>query len=145
MEEEIPFPREGRLAGIDYGTVRVGVAICDPSQIIASPYENYAREDNQRDAAYFRALVEEESIVGFVVGLPIHLSGDESEKSIEARAYGKWLTETTGLPVTFNDERYSSVDAEDHMMAANLTKKKRKARIDMLAAQMILRSFLERR
>lgn len=145
MTNTQPLPTEGRLAGIDYGTVRVGVAICDPSQSISSPYENYTRQDLRGDAAFFRELVEEETLVGFVVGLPIHLSGDESEKSIEARAFGEWLTKITERPVAFNDERYTSVDAEAHMMAANLTKKKRKARLDMLAAQMILRSYLESR
>ena len=139
------LPTEGKLAGIDYGTVRIGIAICDPGQSIASPYENYTRRDTSLDAQYFRDLVAEESIVGFVVGLPIHLSGDESQKSLEARQFGKWLQEQTELPVAYNDERYTSVDAEAHLMAAQLTKKRRKARLDMLAAQMILRSFIESR
>ena len=79
------------------------------------------------------------------MGLPIHLSGDESPKSVEARAYGKWLGELTSLPIAFHDERYTSVDAEAHLMSANLTKKRRKARLDMLAAQMILRTYLDKR
>lgn len=145
MSDPVSLPTEGKLAGIDYGTVRIGVAICDPGQSFASPYENYNRSSEQIDAQYFTSMVKEESIVGLVVGLPLHLSGDESEKSIEARAFGAWLGEITGLPVVFHDERFTSSAAEDALLAANLTKKRRKARLDMLAAQMILRGFLDSR
>lgn len=137
------LPAEGRLAGVDYGTVRIGVSICDPSQMFSSPFENYNRQTESLDAQYFRSLVEEESLVGFVVGLPLHVSGDESEKSIEARAFGAWLGKLTDLPVVFQDERYTSSAAEDTLLAANLTKKQRKARLDMLAAQLILKSYLD--
>ena len=137
------LPTAGRLSGIDYGEVRIGVAITDPRQIIASPFENYTRQGEGRDAIWFREFIETESVVGFVVGLPLHLSGDESKKSFEARKFGAWLTKETGLPVAFCDERYTSVDAEEKMVAAKLTKKRRKARLDMLAAQIILKSYLD--
>lgn len=142
---ENELPREGRLAGIDYGTVRIGVAISDPGQILASPFDNYTRRGDELDAQWVCEFVESETVVGFVVGLPIHLSGDESEKSLEAREFGAWLRELTKLPVVFNDERYTSVDAEQKMIDANLTRKRRKARLDMLAAQLILKTFLDRR
>lgn len=137
------LPAEGRLAGIDYGTVRIGVSICDPGQMFSSPFENYNRQTDSLDQQYFLSLVDEESLVGFVVGLPLHVSGDESEKSIEARAFGAWLAKITDLPVVFHDERYTSSAAEETLLAANLTKKKRKARMDMLAAQLILKSYLD--
>lgn len=139
-----PLPQEGRLAGIDFGTVRHGIALSDPGQILASPFENYTRQNNELDAQWFLDLVNQESVVGFVVGLPIHLSGDESPKSKEAKKFGDWLSQLTNLPVEYQDERYTSVEAEQQMLAANLTKKRRKARMDMLAAQMILRAYLER-
>ena len=139
------LPTEGRLAGVDYGTVRIGVAITDPGQILASPFENYNRRSLQEDADWFCKFAAEEAVVGFVVGLPLHMSGDESEKSQEARAFGEWLAETTNLPVVFHDERYTSAEAERHLLAANLSSKQRKARMDMLAAQLILRSYLEGR
>ncbi len=138
-----PFPNEGRLAGIDYGTVRVGVALTDPGQRIASPYENYTRCDLGQDAQWFRQFVEEERVVGIVVGLPVHTDGLESQKSLESREYGKWLAEVTSLPVRFYDERFTTVQAEQLLGDAKLTKKKRKARLDMLAAQIMLAAFLE--
>lgn len=143
--ESETLPTEGRLAGIDYGTVRIGVSICDPSQTFSSPFENYDRRTESLDGLYFESLVKEESLVGFVVGLPLHLSGDESEKSLEARAFGAWLRKLTGLPIVFQDERFTSSAAEETLLAANLTKKRRKARMDMLAAQLILKGYIDSR
>ena len=137
--------RPGRLAGIDYGTVRIGIAVSDARQTLASPYENYTRRSPQADAEYFRRLVREEQIAEFVVGLPVHLSGRESQKSIEARAFGRWLAEQTGLPVAYFDERFTSSEAEQFLGAAELTKKQRQARLDKLAAQIMLTGYLESR
>jgi putative Holliday junction resolvase len=137
------LPREGRLAGIDFGTVRIGVAVTDARQTLASPLDNYVRQSQDQDAGYFRRLVTAEAIVGFVVGLPVHMSGDESQKSREGRAFGKWLAEVTGVPVAFHDERYSSATADDFLAEGQFTKKQRQKRRDMLAAQVILTSYLE--
>lgn len=140
----MPFPDSGRLLGIDYGTVRVGIAICDAGWTLASPLETLTRRSQTLDADFFTKLVEQEQIVGIVVGLPLHVSGDESQKSEEARQYGKWLAGVTGLPVVWVDERYTSAHAEEILLAAQLTSKKRKARIDMLAAQAILATWIDR-
>src|ERR1051325_400364 len=103
-------PSTGRLAGIDYGTIRIGIAITDPEQRIASPLANYTRHGEKADAEYFRKLVADERIVGFVVGLPVHLDGRESEKSGEARKFGQWLGQITALPIVLFDERFTSVE-----------------------------------
>ena len=105
------LPTSGRLIGIDFGTVRIGVAISDGDQKIASPLETYTRRNETLDAEYFVRLVQQEHVVGFVVGLPIHMSGDESEKSIEARQFGTWLAEAAGKPVTWIDERFTTAFA----------------------------------
>jgi len=136
------FPLSGRIAGIDYGTVRVGVAVTDPEQRFASPLENYAR-DKGADATWFKRLATDERLVGFVVGLPVHTDGNESQKSFEARQFGKWLVELTGLPVRYFDERYTSAQAEALLQEAGFTSKRRKERLDMLAAQLMLTAYLE--
>jgi putative Holliday junction resolvase len=136
-------PKDGRLAGIDFGTVRIGIAITDPGQVLASPYENYNRRTPEKDAAYFRQLAEQEKVVTFVVGLPVHMSGDSSRMSEAAVEFGEWLQETTGVPVIWFDERYTSSLAKERLRAGNLTAKKKKKRLDMLAAQVLLASFLE--
>ncbi len=133
----------GRIAGIDFGTVRVGIAITDPRRTLASPYENYTRAGPEADARRFRRLVEEETIELFVVGLPVHLSGDESAKSREAREFGQWLSTATGVSVDYFDERFTTKDAEQMLITANLTQKRRKQRLDMVAAQVMLTAYLE--
>jgi len=138
-------PSSGRIAGIDYGTVRIGIALTDAGRTIASPYENYTRSGSEADVRRFRRLVKEEDIRLFVVGLPVHLDGNESQKSSEARRFGSWLEESVGIPVVYYDERFTSVAAEAHLQAAQLTKKRRKARLDMLAAQIMLTAYLESR
>jgi putative pre-16S rRNA nuclease len=133
----------GRLAGIDFGTVRIGIAVTDPQQRLASPFENYTRRGEQADAAYFRRLAEQEEIQRFIVGLPVFASGDESPKSREARAFGDWLGRISGRPVEYFDERYTSSEAEALLVATGATRKRRKAALDKLAAQMLLTAYLE--
>jgi putative pre-16S rRNA nuclease len=132
-----------RIAGIDYGRVRIGIAVAESSIGIAHPLANYTRSGAEADKRYFRKLVEDEAIELFVVGLPVHLDGRESELSAEARAYGLWLEETTGLEVEFFDERFTTAEAEAILEAADLTSKQRKARRDQLAAQIMLTAYLE--
>jgi len=144
--EESPLksiPETGRLAGIDFGTVRIGVSISDPSQTISSPLETYNCRTKELDAKYFVDLVNREQIVGLIIGLPVHMSGDASAKSKEATKFGQWLSETTSLPVDWIDERYTTAMARDILSQSNLSGKKRKTQLDKLAAQIILAAYLE--
>ena len=143
-ENDVTLPSPGRLFGIDFGTKRVGVAVSDQFQEFASPLHNYQRAGRNADESFFCDLVDEYQAVGFVVGLPVHMSGDESQKSREAREYAGWLTNLTGLPHAFQDERHSSIQAEAFLLQASLSKKKRKARIDKLAAHILLQAYLDR-
>jgi len=139
------FPEQGTLLGVDFGTKRVGLAISTPDQTIASPLEIYTRRNEHLDARYFRELLSNYRIKGLVIGLPIRaMSGDENPKSREARAYGAWLAELSGLPVLFWDERYTSAAAEDYLLHAELTSRQRKKRVDMVAAQILLQAYLHR-
>lgn len=137
------LPTKGRLGGVDYGTVRIGIAISDPSQMLGSPLEVYQARDKKLDAKYFQQLVKIEKLVGWVVGLPIHLSGQASEKSREAIAFGNWLAEETGLPVVWVDERFSTARAREILNQSSLSGKKRKAQLDKIAAQVLLTTYLE--
>lgn len=123
--------------------MRIGVALAETEIGIAGPFENYNRRSPKLDAEYFQQFAREERIDRFVVGLPVHLSGAESEKSREARAFGEWLATTTGVPVEYFDERYTTSQADEILGAANLTKKQRQARRDQLAAQIMLTAYLE--
>jgi putative Holliday junction resolvase len=138
-----PLPRSGRLAAIDYGVVRIGVAVTDPDQRLASPFENYTRRGREADAKWLLELVKSERIAGIVIGLPVHTSGSESQKSIEARKFGEWVAQTTGVPICFFDERYTTAHAEALLIEANVSRKRRKERLDKMAAQILLAAYLE--
>jgi putative Holliday junction resolvase len=128
---------------VDYGSVRVGLAVSDPQRKIASPLATYARKGREQDARYLKKLVEEEEIGQIILGLPVHLDGREGQKAAETRAFGKWLSEITGLSVLFWDERFTSVEAESFLLSAGLTNKRRKDRRDRVAAQILLQSYLD--
>jgi putative Holliday junction resolvase len=132
-----------RLLGVDYGTVRVGLAISDADRRIASPLATYTRRSEERDEQFFKRLVTEEDIAAIVVGLPIHCDGREGQKAAEARAYGKWLNEATGMPILYFDERFTTVEAEAFLLEAGLTSKRRKHRRDRVAAQIMLQGYLD--
>jgi putative Holliday junction resolvase len=137
------FPETGRLAGVDFGTVRIGISICDPDRILASPLEIHPAANWQDDGEYFRELVRLEKIQGFVVGLPIHCDGNESQKSGECREFAKWLSEETGIPVRLFDERFTTADAKRRMQSGGYSRGKEKKRLDAVAALVLLESFIE--
>lgn len=132
-----------RILAIDFGTRRIGAALSDPRGVIASPLETYERRTPPLDAAHYKKLVEDEGIERIVVGLPVHTAGHEGSLAALAREFGTWLQSTTSRPVSFFDERYTSVEADRLMAGGNLAKKGRKLRRDMLAAQVLLQAFLE--
>ncbi len=138
-----PIPPTGRLFGIDPGTVRVGLAVCDSDRIVSSPYDTLTVKDPSTDAAALKQLFKREAIVGLVLGLPIHLSGQEGTKAEESRTFGAWLHEISGLPLEFVDERFTSALAEDALNQAKVRWKDRKGKRDRIAAQVILHTYLE--
>jgi putative holliday junction resolvase len=137
------FPPKGRLLGVDYGSVRIGVAVSDRERRIASPLATYTRRSLELDAAHFRSLAQSEEIAAIILGLPVHTDGREGMKAKEARKFGKWLARVTGLIVIFRDERFTTVEAEEALWSAGLTHKQRQARRDHVAAQMLLQGYLD--
>lgn len=137
------IPPKGRLLGVDFGTVRVGLAVSDPDRIISSPLDTYTRRDAASDAAYFASLVKTERIVGLVVGLAVHTGGEEGIKAKECREFGKRLGDATGLPVVFWDERFTTSLADDVLRETKVPHHKRRERRDRVAAQFILQAYLE--
>lgn len=137
------FPQSGRIAAIDYGTVRIGIAVCDPDRILASPFEVYRVRTPQQDAEYFQQLARQERLAGLIVGLPIHCDGGESQKSRECRTFAKGLHQATGLPVRLFDERFSTAAARQRLGGGGLSRQKKKRKLDAVAALVLLESFLE--
>ncbi len=142
---DIPFPAQGALLGVDYGTRRFGFAVCNREQTIASPLEVYTRKRAELDAEHVRRVIRDYNVVGLVVGLPLHMSGDEGGKAREARACGTWLSRATSLPVCYADERFSTQQAELRLHAQGIPISRQRGMLDKLAAQTILQNYLDLR
>jgi putative Holliday junction resolvase len=140
-----PLPRPGRLLGLDYGTRRVGLAVSDDDQRLAVPLETYTRRTRDQDARHLNTVIGDYRIIALVVGLPLHMGGEEGQKAAEARRFGAWAREVAGLPIAFWDERLSTALADEHLASANLNPKKRKLLRDKIAAQIMLQSYLDSR
>ena len=143
LTEDLPIT--GRIAGVDFGTVRIGLATCDPSQQWVTPYDTYNRRNLRLDAKFFSELAQKESLVGWVIGLPIHCDGKESQKSTEVRKFAEWLGQSTGLPYLFYDERFSTREARRLLQDTGLSSTQKKKRLDRLAAHIILTHYLDAR
>ena len=132
-----------RLLAIDPGQVRLGLAISDAERRLASPLTTYTRRNPRQDALFFKKIIEDEEVGQIVIGLPVRLDGYEGVQAKAAREFGVWLQEATGLPCIFYDERLTTFEAESSLLEAGLTKKKRKARRDRVAAQILLQTYLD--
>jgi putative Holliday junction resolvase len=134
-----------RTMALDYGERRIGVALSDPTGTIASPLTTLQRRPGKRPPwPEIGRLVSVHEVSAAVVGLPLDLSGDETDWTREVRAFGADLARRTGLPVHWVDERLTSVAAERAVRGMGLRKREResKERIDAAAAALILAAWL---
>lgn len=131
------------ILGLDFGTKRVGAAVSDSRRLIATPLEVYERRDPNQDGRHYQALVREHEVDRIVVGLPVHLGGREGSSASKARTWGDWLAEITGLAVVYYDERYTTFEAEESLIAVGMKRSKRKGLRDMLAARLLLQNYLD--
>jgi putative Holliday junction resolvase len=135
-----------RFLGIDHGSKRIGLAVSDPGATLASPLTTVAASGNLSDeVAAVLSCAREYEIDAFVVGLPLNIDDTEGTQAKTVRRFGAELERISGKPVHYWDERLSSHAAEDLLRPAELTRKKRKARLDRVAAQVMLQGFLDAR
>ena len=130
----------GRRIGIDYGDVRVGLAICDMDAILVSPLET-VQNDQQLFANLLR-IIKEQEVLYIALGSPKHLSGAESSKSQSIMNFGKKLSDLTGLDIYLIDERFTTKTAIGQLHDAGRDTKNSRAIIDQLAAVNILNQAL---
>jgi putative holliday junction resolvase len=131
-----------RVMGLDVGTKTIGVALSDPGQRFPWPLRTLSRRSVVKDAAEILAISRDQAVERAVVGLPLELDGSEARSARLARQIGEALVQG-GLPVTYIDERFSSVEAERLLIAQDVSRKRRKEVIDQAAAALILQSFLD--
>ena len=138
------LPREGAIAGLDLGTVTIGVAVSDLRRRVATPLETIRRQKFTLDAARLLEIADKRAIRGLVLGLPINMDGSEGPRAQSTRAFARNLERLTDLPIAFWDERLSTVAAERALLEADTSRKRRAEIIDHVAAGFILQGLLDR-
>jgi len=136
----------GRVLGVDVGTVRVGLAMSDPTGTLASPLETLRRAKDRSDLDRLAALVLEHEVTEVVVGEPVHLSGASGASAQDAADYAQELADRIpDVPVILIDERLSTVTAASHLREGGIDSRKQRPVIDQAAAVVILQQFLDSR
>lgn len=129
--------------GIDFGLKRIGIAFSDETKFLATPFQVYKRKDVQTDLAYFAELIAKNKVDQIVCGLPLNPKGEEGEIATQTRAFMAELTKQTQIQPLFVDERMSSVLAEELLAEREKDWRKRKEKLDAVAASIILQDFLD--
>ncbi len=138
------LPHHSALAGLDLGTKTIGVAVSDTLRAVATPLETIRRKGFTQDAGHLLAILAHRRIGGLVLGLPRNMDGSEGPRCQSARAFARNLGHLTDMPMTFWDERLSTVAAERALLEADTTRKRRAEVIDHVAAGYILQGALDR-
>lgn len=140
------IPATGRILGVDWGEIRIGLALSDESQILATPLETLQRRAGKRfPMPRFLELASLHHPVGLLVGLPLSLDGTEGESAGAAREVAANVARRTGLPVELWDERMSTARALGAIREQGGSTRGRKAEVDALAAAVLLQHFLDTR
>lgn len=139
------LPRAGALMGLDLGTKTIGVAVSDGLRSVATPLETVKRKKFTEDAARLQTLIQGRGLAGIVLGLPRNMDGSEGPRCQSTRAFARNFERLMpDLPITFWDERLSTVAAERALLEADTTRKRRAEVIDHVAAGYILQGLLDR-
>ena len=131
----------GRVIALDVGDVRIGVAVSDPTGTIAQPLEVYKRVGFGPDSRYVLALCERYQTQHVLLGLPLNMDGSVGPQAQKAQAFGNVLAEK-GLTVSYQDERMTTVTAEQVLIGGNVRREDRRLYVDKLAAAVILEQWL---
>ncbi|MBN7786190.1 Holliday junction resolvase RuvX [Ponticoccus gilvus] len=132
------------LAGLDLGTKTIGVAVTDTFRTVATPLETVKRRKFTLDAERLLAILKQRGIGGLVLGLPRNMDGTEGPRCQSTRAFARNFSALWDGPVTFWDERLSTVAAERALLEADTSRKRRAEVIDHVAASYILQGALDR-
>ena len=134
----------GALMGLDFGDKTIGVAVSDGLRSVASPLETVRRKKFTVDAARLQEIIAHRAICGIVLGLPRNMDGSEGPRCQKTRAFARNFARLSDLPITYWDERLSTVAAERALLEADASRARRAEVIDNIAASYILQGALDR-
>ena len=132
-----------RFMGLDYGNSRIGIAFSDYTATIATADSIYKSRGQEEDLNYLSSYAKENDVSGIVLGLPLNADGTESEMSLKVKDFGKALEDYSQIKVFYQDERYTSCEAEEYLKEAGLKWEDRKKLLDKVSAQIILQNYLD--
>lgn len=134
----------GALLAVDFGDTRTGLAVSDPSRMLASGIGYVSPGGIEKTADAIAEVAKEKRVAAVVVGLPVNMDGSEGARAARCRKFASMVEERTGLPVAMFDERMTTMTAARYLNETNTRGKKRKGVIDTLSAQIILQNCLDR-
>ena len=129
-----------RLLGIDYGKARIGIAISDEEKIIATPLETIKNQKDYLDIIL--NLIKEKNVEKTIIGLPLLMSGKDSDFTTEVREFAKKIKTLSNIEVVLWDERLTSKEVEKFLISEKIKRKKRAKLVDSMSAVLILQSYL---
>jgi len=138
------LPRDGRLLGLDVGSVTIGMALTDAMRGIASPLSTIERKKLSADIVQLQTIIKKHSIIGLVIGNPINMDGSAGQRTQSTRTFISNIAKHISLPMLLWDERMSTMAVERMMIEADLTRQRRAELVDKLAATYILQGAIDR-
>ncbi|MCI5497883.1 MAG: Holliday junction resolvase RuvX [Firmicutes bacterium] len=132
-----------RVMALDYGDVRIGIALSDVTRFLASGYENYTRKELSEDCRHIAQIASEKGVKVIVLGLPLNMDGSSGVRVEKTYEFAEELSKYTDAKIDYLDERLTSVSAEKILISADVSRKKRKDVIDKLSATIILQDYLD--
>ncbi|MDZ4393826.1 Holliday junction resolvase RuvX [Cypionkella sp.] len=138
------LPANRAICGLDLGDKTIGIAVSDLRRSVSTPIHTVRRTKFTEDAAALLKILTERNIAGIILGLPLNMDGSEGPRVQSTRAFARNLIKLTDLPITFWDERLSTVAAERALIEGDTSRKRRREVIDQVAAGYILQGALDR-
>ena len=132
-----------RIMALDYGDVRIGIALSDVTRFLASGLENYTRVSLEVDCQHIAELVKNNNVKVIVLGLPLNMDGSKGDRVEKTYQFAEELSKYTDAKIDYLDERLTSVSAEKILISADVSRKKRKQVLDKLSATIILQDYLD--
>ncbi len=132
-----------RWLGLDIGEKRIGVAVSDPSGVVATPLTVLDASKLARDIGPLKRLLDDYEVGELVIGLPLSMDGSEGPQAIAVRRIADGLADRLGVALAYQDERLTSMAAERAMAEAGLDSRGRRGRVDMTAACLLLQTYLD--
>ena len=132
-----------RVLAIDYGDVRIGLALSDVTRFLASGLENYTRVSLERDCQHIADIVRDNNVKVVVLGLPLNMDGSAGVRVDKTKEFAQELSRYIDCKIDYLDERLTSVSAEKILISADVSRKKRKNVLDKLSATIILQDYLD--